>query len=177
MITNKNKIEQIIIATLNANSEDSAEELASIITYELEEAGILKKASVSESDSQFGDISRRDRDEEFKIAVEEVIEQHKELLEKLGDLEVSDNKTILEMEKINKIKRDELTTLIVSYEATIGLLKETLEFYANENHYFDADIRSDGYVVEESSIDKDYGKLARKALSKIKWSTSNKKNL
>src|SRR3989304_2968670 len=99
MITNKNKIEQIIIATLNANSEDSAEELASIITYELEEAGILKKASVSESDSQFGDISRRDRDEEFKIAVEEVIEQHKELLEKLGDLEVSDNKTILEMEK------------------------------------------------------------------------------
>lgn len=177
MITNKNKIEQIIIATLNANSEDSAEELASIITYELEEAGILKKASVSESDSQFGDISRRDRDEEFKIAVEEVIEQHKELLEKLGDLEVSDNKTILEMEKINKIKRDELTTLIVSYEATIGLLKETLEFYANEDYYLDAYVRSDGYVAEESSIDKDYGKLAREALSKIKWSTSNKKNL
>jgi len=116
-------------------------------------------------------------DSEFENSAKQVIEQHKELLEKLGDLEVSDNKTILEMEKINKIKRDELTTLIVSYEATIGLLKETLEFYANENHYFDADIRSDGYVVEESSIDKDYGKLARKALSKIKWSTSNKKNL
>lgn len=44
-------------------------------------------------------------------------------------------------------------------------LKIALEFYGNENNYFDDDIASDGTVYKFSSIEEDNGRLAREALT------------